>query len=1124
MSLSTGARAGSLALLWVAVLYGQMATVTGVVTDSAQAVMPAVAIVVRNVDTNITRTMQTNQEGYFTITNLPPGNYELVVEKEGFRTYRETGIELEVGQDLRIPVTLTVGAVSDSISVTAAIAPLNTENGSIKGDVIVQAEIQDIPLNGRDFTDLAFLVPGVTKNAQGGAGSAMAINGARGDNTNFVVDGFDDRNVRGAAAQLRPNIDALQEFKMEVSGFSAEYGKMAGGIINMVLRSGTNQFHGSVFEYFRNDVFDARQYFSTDRLGLHQNQWGGTVLGPLNIPKVYNGHDRTFFLFSWESYRLVWGENKLGNVPSLLQRTGDFSQTVNNAGKPTTIKNPFNANAPFPGNVIPASMFSPAGMNVLQFYPLPNRNDPHNNYLAFANNVNNWDSFLGKIDHRFSSTDSAAFRYSKRFARQNAPWAGSDTGLFGNYIRDDRSLLGLDWTHLFAPTLVMEARAGYTRTAEREHILRPGQDTASKLGIQGSSKDPLIEGFPLINVTNYLPLGYAANEPVQFYVTTIQYDAKLTWIKASHNVKFGVDVSRNQFNQPFFNNSRGTMTANGVWTGNGTAANGNAVADLELGLLNASSITQQTTRNYVRSTNYGFFINDDWKATHSLTFNLGMRYEIDTPPGDKYDRMANFIPALDKIVVSSDRTIPDLSQMVQQAGLTGRVALAKDYGLPSNLVYTNYKNFAPRAGFAWRPFNSGKTVLRGGYGIFYSGNLLNDVRLGLETAFPFSNNLAFARVAANPTGFTVDNPWPAALAKLGGTQTSTGFQLHAPTGYLQTYNFTLERDIGKGAVIETGYVGSKGTHLGRQYDINQPFRTIPNYLANPGSFPTLYPPLGVINYWDFGSNSIYNAGQITLRRRGTGGFFYRLSYTYSKSIDDASQLTGMSTGGFAKALDPRNLGLERARSDWDRGHIFTASFSYPLPVGYGKRFLSGTGKVTQGFLGGWQVSGTAIFQTGPPFTIEDSTVNAAIGESTRPNRIASGFDPAGTGKRGVDYPWFDPAAFVAVPGCVAKTATAPASCAADQYGFLPFAPGNAGRGILDGPGAQDINLSMLKNWAAGERKRVQFRWEVFNIFNHPNFQLPNRNFNETAAGILSSSLDSGSGGPRIMQFALRYEF
>ena len=285
------------------------------------------------------------------------------------------------------------------------------------------------------------------------------------------------------------------------------------------------------------------------------------------------------------------------------------------------------------------------------------------------------------------------------------------------------------------------------------------------------------------------------------------------------------------------------------------------------------------------------------------------------------------------------------------------------------------------------------------------------------------------------------------------------------------------------------------------------------------SFPVSYPPLGTINYWGFGTNSRYNAGQFTLRRRASGGFFYRFSYSYSKSIDEASQFTGQSTGGFVQALDSRNLRLERARSDWDRGHILQSSFAWPLPVGRGKRFLSGASQLSNAVFGGWQLAGTALMETGPPFTVEDSSVNTNIGESLRPNRIATGKNPAGIGRQGVDYPWFDPSAFSHTPGCVSRT-----NCSPDQYGFLPFTFGNAGRNILDGPALQNISLSTLKNWPVGEGKRIQFRWEVFNIFNHPNFLLPNRNYNETAAGYLGSVAASGSGGPRIMQFALRFEF
>jgi hypothetical protein len=520
----------------------------------------------------------------------------------------------------------------------------------------------------------------------------------------------------------------------------------------------------------------------------------------------------------------------------------------------------------------------------------------------------------------------------------------------------------------------------------------------------------------------------------------------------------------------------------------------------------------------MRLTDYGFFVNDDWKISRSLTLNLGLRYEIDKPPVDKYDRTSNFIPSLDKIVVASAKNIPNYSQLVAQAKLTNVIALASDYGLPRSLVYPNYHAIAPRVGFAWRPF--AKTVLRGGYGIFNAGQLLNDLRNGLDNTFPMVLAQTFAHVTTNPNALTLGNPWPQALAALAGTTTSTGYQLHPANSYLQSYNLTVEREIGKGIALEVGYVGSKGTHLWREYNLNLPFRTIPNYMAFGTNFPAPYPPLGTINYWDSNSNSIYNAGQVKLRRRANGGFFYQFSYSYSKSIDNASQTNGASTGGFAEALDPRNLSLERARSDWDRGHIVQAYFSWPLPVGRGKRWLKASGKMTNAFIGGWQISGTSVFETGPPLTVEVNGINAAIGESTRPNRIASGKDVTGAGRQGVDFPWYNPSAFVGVPNCASRT-----SCSPDQYGFLPFAPGNSGRGILDGPGLQNINLSLFKNWQVGEgRKRIQFRWEVFNIFNHPNFLLPDRFFNETAAGYLNDVQASGNGGPRIMQFALRYDF
>ncbi len=437
-----------------------MATVTGLVSDTADASIPQAAIRIRHLETNIAREMMTSAEGEFTITNLPPGVYELTAEKSGFRGHRKSGIILEVGQVLREDIRLQVGAVNESISVHSEVALINTETGAIKGDVITQQEIADMPLDGRDFTDLAFLVPGVMPRAQGGQGSGLNVNGARADSTNFSVDGFNNRNPRGAAPQVRPNMSAMQEFKMEVSGFSAETGRMAGGVVNMVLRSGTNRFHGDLFEYIRNDVFDARAFFDTTKQPLRRNQYGATLHGPVLLPRIYNGRDRTFFLFSWEAYREVLGQSNIGRVPTALERSGDFSQSVVPiTGAKLYLRDPLatgtcnatNAASCFPGNVMPASRFDPIALKLMAYYPLPNRGDGPNNFINTAKDFDVWNSFMWKVDHRFSSKDSMAFRYQIRAADNTAPFAGSGLALWPTYSNDARSLLGVDHTHLFSP-------------------------------------------------------------------------------------------------------------------------------------------------------------------------------------------------------------------------------------------------------------------------------------------------------------------------------------------------------------------------------------------------------------------------------------------------------------------------------------------------------------------------------------------------------------------------------------------------------------------------------------------------------------------------------------------------
>jgi hypothetical protein len=514
----------------------------------------------------------------------------------------------------------------------------------------------------------------------------------------------------------------------------------------------------------------------------------------------------------------------------------------------------------------------------------------------------------------------------------------------------------------------------------------------------------------------------------------------------------------------------------------------------------------------------GMFFNDDYKITRSLTVNLGMRYELNAPLSDRYRRMSNFIPGLNKIVIASDQAVPNLAALLAQANLSNLAILAKDAGLPDSLVYPDRTDFAPRFGFAWRPFGGQRTVLRGGYGIFYAGQRLETVRGAMMSGFPFSVTQSFSRVTSDPNALTLSNPFPAGRASLGSVTNSAGFELHPPAGYLQSYNLAVQRDLRHGTGLELAYVGSKGTHLVRRYDINQPIRSLQLYQAGI-PFQRPYSGLNTIDYFAFGSNSIYSAGQVSLRRRASGGLFYRLSYTYGKSIDEASQV-GAGDGGFNGAQNARDLKSERGRSDFDRGHIFTAAFSWPLPIGRGHRLLGQARGILGSLVNGWQISGTSTVYTGAPFTVLSANVNADLGESARPNRLGKGLaeDQPAAGKHGVDYPFFRLTDFEAVPRCESVS-----RCLPSPHGFSPFAFGNSGRNILDGPGTSGTNLALMKNFRIRERQ-LQFRSEAFNAFNHPLFRLPNGNFNASGGGLITAAATSGRGGPRVLQLSLRYEF
>jgi hypothetical protein len=1068
------ALAGALLVMAPASAQTPTATLVGRITDPTHASVAGAALRVRNLETNESRTVETQMDGQFTVADLRPGTYEVTAEKQGFKQALERSLELQVGQTARLDLTLEVGSTTQSVEVSAVAPAVNTENAT-RGDVIAPNEITEMPLNGRDFNDLAFLVAGVQPAEQSAKGSPYVVNGARADSSNVTIDGLNDFNPRDAGAQARPPLDSLQEFKLQTSGFSAEYGRLAGGVVTMALKSGGNQLHGSVFEFLRNDLFDARNFFDAGKAELRRNQFGTTVTGPVNLPKLYRGQDRTFFLVSWESQRQVSGSSNLGVVPSLLERSGDFSQSYDATGKLIPLKDPSAggsctatvATGCFPGNKIPAARMSSAALQAMAFYPLPNLVGA-NNERSYGVAADSWDNFLFKVDQRIGQKDTFAVRAMQRWETSVNPFSGSTTGTFPSTTSTGQELLGISETHLFGPALINEFRAGVTRTTDDETSAFSGTNWAAQFGIPGTTGVPAFEGFPKFSVTGFQGLGDSTSNPIHYVVNNWNVNDGLTWIKGRHALRIGAELLRVQYYQPTNSNFNGTFTFNGKVTGDG-------FGDFLLGFPSSTSRKIGTVTNHIFSVNYAGYIQDDFKILPRLTLNLGVRYELQMPAYEQAGQMTNFVPSLDKVVLAGTATVPNVAASLAAAGLTNYVTTRDVVGLPRALVYPNYDNFAPRVGLAWRPFGDNRTVIRSGYGIFYTGSRLSAMRTDLTGGFPYALSQSFTGSTTSPN-LSLANPFPDSLAKLSGTTTTNGWETNAPSPYLESWNFTVEREVGRGVVVEGSYTGSKGTHLGRKYDVNQQLRT-PAYTLRP------YGGYGDIEYYTFGQNSSYNAGTITVRKRIFRGLFFRANYTYGKSIDTNSGLNYAGAGGYQGAQDSSDLKAERGLSDFDARHVFSMNFAYQLPF---RRVA---------LLRGWQLAGSGTARSGQPFTPQYSGPNNDVAQATRPDRLLDGSlaNPS-------PNMWFNLNAFAQV--------------ADSAYRY-----GNSGRNILEGPGSAAIHLALSKQFQVSERLKAQFRWETFNVLNRANFQQPADTLDKANAGTITSA-----GAGRQMQFGLRCSF
>lgn len=1043
-------------------------TIRGRVTDSQGAVIPAAQVKATHQETNETRTVSSNQSGDFALTLLRPGSYQVQIESKGFRR-QVTNIVVSVGQEIRHDMALDVAAATDP--------PVQiTEYGLLKrgsnahSTVVDNPQITGLPLDGRNFLELSLLVPGAAPAAQGSAGSvrgdfAFNINGTREDANNFLLDGVYNVDPKLNGFGVKPPVDAIREFEVSASTYDASFGRSAGAQVNVVLKSGTNGFHGTAYEFLRNKATDARNFFAPRNEPAPQyqrNQFGFSLGGPVR-------KDKTFFFADYEGTRLREGITRVTNVPTLAERNGDFSQSV--LPKPVIPPGQPGGGFPFPGNQLPSFFINPVGAKIAALYPLPNRNTPFANYVSSPTQRDRNDLFDVRIDHQLSNASQLTGRYSFNDRLLFEPFSGpnfSQIPGYGNNVPRRGQNLMLGETHIFSSAFINDVRLAFSRTASQVNQENQGRNINQQVGMTSLATRPRDFGLSFITLTGYSPIGDEYNNP-QFSVTNVfQLLDTATWSHGQHLFKFGADIRKAQQNAFRDVQSRGFLTFSAFrLDDNGRpipAITGNALADLLLGAPIFTGGAKVDNPQALRTESYNFFINDGWRIRRNLTLSLGLRYEFNSPAVDAHDR-AN---------------VYDLSTRTLTAVGTGNVPRA-GYAADKN-------NFGPRLGLAWTV--TPNTVVRGGYGVYYDQSPMSYGE-GLYFNAPYFNLNLYFPLQQLP--LLVNDPFPANFP-VALPQSANAFQRDLRTAYVQHWNLGVQRQLGTSRVFELSYVGSKGTKLIAARDINQP-RPGPK-LPNPLiTYLRPDPRYEDITYQESSANSNYHSLQASFQQRLTDGLSVLSSYAWSKSIDNASGLF-TSAGDPNFPQDSLNLRAERGRSAFDLRHRFSLSYAYELPFGKSAKGLA------KGFLAGWQSFGVITLQTGRPFTvallsdIDNSNTgrsNLGFGANDRPNLV---------GQARLDNPtperWFNTQAF--------------------QFS-LPGTFGNAGRNLLDGPGYKNVNFSVVKNTGLRENLNLQLRAEFFNLFNTVNFDLPDNFLGSPSFGSIRSAQS-----PRRVQFGVKLLF
>ena len=788
---------------WGVNSWGQRITgsILGTVTDPSGAVMPRVNVTVTNVETSLKQTTETNERGYFEIPYLPLGEYTVIAELSGFKTAEIRAVVLRVETQRRVDIKMEVGEVTQRVEVEAASPLLNTEDSTI-GSVVEHSSIVGLPLNERRFNLLATLAPGTstTMGTGGHAGGAWANPmstpfhaGGRNANNAFLIDGIETRGFQAGNVSVLPSVDAVREFKMIQSTYSAEYGVLGNAQINLTTQSGTNDFSGVLFEFIRNDVLDARNFFDVaNPPAFRRNQFGGTIRGPI----VKN---RTFFSANYEGLRRRRGASATGTVPTTRMKNGDFSEWLD-LPTPVPIIDP-TTGQPFPGNIIPQTRIHSVAKKVLPYYPNPNLPGLARNYIASDSLRQDEDSITTRVDHEFSQKDRLFVRYTMNTVDRLDPIGGGTIiPGFGEKVDYRSQNIALNQTHVFNPMLLNELRYGYNR--EKNVATSPSfkEGTTASFGIPGANPPPEIDGVPLFQVLGLPSVGDRLYAPVQRFENVHQITDNLTIIRGSHTFKTGGDIRRIGIN-----NDRSENRHRGYYIFQNVYAKGQSgLPELLLGIPTQSERALGETRADARSTFFSFYFNDDWKVTPHLTLNLGIRYEYRQPWIDERDTMATFTTGakVPGSVFPAGKLVSANTPEAEQAGFTGRAKRA--------LYFPDKNNWGPRFGFAWRPLGDNKTTVRGGYGIFYNLAIYNNQFLLSFVPPHFVQERYFADVIT-PT-LSMDNPFPASSISTA-PQRGLGMANNFVDGYIQQWSFSVQRQITNDFALDVAYAGNKGTHL-----------------------------------------------------------------------------------------------------------------------------------------------------------------------------------------------------------------------------------------------------------------------------------------------------------------------